>query len=699
MDPKVKEGLCECGFKTLSPQGPFCPKCAGELFTRTVNNRPTPGTATNPNVDGWLDNLSSRLSEVDVDEQRAAARTNRNTPVLGTAFPPGTTHVRVMEGHEEMWYAKSDHPNKVNRGYGHANEAVMNNRDATNTYTEAASPIANHNPPRHEVDHRGRQRGRAASPVKSEESAPPMWRVEAFGQMLIGQLERSRSPRKDDARLGSQRVRSRGGGRRLISPIRSQSRPPLQDLTRASKLPSQRRQGYANHRRSATMLPGHVLASKSVPEGGFRRHRPVHSQDRHFHASSNPQQDISVTPTEVETRPLHNGQSVKPDSTALPEPNLRRPQMDEPPLDVGEQVQQLLDEAKAHVEERSAQHKTNTPQDDGHAQIAVDEGRLPQGVAVSRQVETQEELPVTATNEQLEEAQQKHQVPPTAPLPQGHTLSYGMQIKGEHVWCLLCHKSGHFMQATCPRQTMRQAVPKTERDWSPYYKRTDVAGVQQPRTVNQMINIAFRLGRVFDKFNEFVVDRDAYLLEIAEYLKSRISTPSYETWLKCLNTCTITAHTFMCSLARMLSDFQYHVVFKALFFAAKAGNVVAANVHKRRITDFSRREQEELVHSTDASHRRIDTRWDSYIKSLEVLNSARDKYIKCHNDAVEKVVAVLGRNREIQQSRKIRRGYVDLYMTMLDPGKQAKLNIMSPSDFPLPEIQRMRDDFRALGDR
>lgn len=588
----------------------------------------------------------------------------------------------------------------------------MNNRDATTTYTEAASPIANPNPPRHEVDHRGRQRGRAASPVKSEESAPPMWRVEACGQMLIGQLERSRSPRKDDARLESQRVRSRGGGRRLISPIRSQSRPPLQELSRADNLPPKRRQGCSNHRRSTTMLPGHDIASKYVPEGGFRRHRPVHPQDRHSHASRNPQQDVSVPPTEVETRPFHNGQPIKPDPTALPEPNLRRLQMDEPPLDVGAQVQQLLDEAKAHVEECSAQYKTNTPQDDGHAPIAVDEDRLPQGVAVSRQDETQEELAVPAVsremvrdaavpaiNRQLNDAPPQRQVPPPAALTNSHVPGHVAHVRGEDVWCMLCHKRGHSMQATCPPQNMRQALPKTGRDWSPYYQRTAVAGLQQPRTVNQMINIAFRLARVFDKFNEFVIDRDAYLLEIGEYLKTRVSTASYESWLKCLNNCTITADFFMCRLVSILSGFQFHVVLKALFSASKAGTVAKANIHRRRVTELSREEQEDLVHQTRADHHRIDTRWDSYIKSLELLNSARDKYIKYYKDAVEEVRAVLGRNREVQQSKKIRKRFTDLHMTMLDPGKQAKLDVMSPSDFSLPEIQRMRDDFAALGER
>jgi hypothetical protein len=240
---------------------------------------------------------------------------------------------------------------------------------------------------------------------------------------------------------------------------------------------------------------------------------------------------------------------------------------------------------------------------------------------------------------------------------------------------------------------------RVERDWAAYYQKENVAAVPGITTVNQVINVAYRLGVQFNKFDAFMKERDAYLLEVGQYLEPRISTASYEVWHTCRNTCNITVDRYMAGLLHMLKALQYHVVLKPVFQAARAANSIVVFSHKRHLGEFSPEEQAELLRLTRARHNSIQIDEKSYAISLKTLNSERDAYKRHCDAAVTKIRDTLKNNREAQQSQKIRTAFSCLFMTMLDVGGRAKLNLISPADFPLPDVRRLREDWNALDER
>ncbi len=513
-----------------------------------------------------------------------------------------------------------------------------------------------------------------------------------------------RSPDKDkSSQRPKRRNRKHNRAAKSMSAIQSLSRPALQELNGAENRSLTRHDD--KQQVGSSVLSRYERANKSDVSKIVQIHQPSSTP----HGKRQPDaggvsQRHSLAPSHrAETRPVDKSATVKATTAQSENRNAQQPSVryDPAKLNAAEleaALLQLFDEEKARVEESYSQMTSYTLVGKS-AQLALGE-RLLQQPTIAPRDDPEGHLSVNGVRPQLDNAPQQHQKQQSAPLPKDLAVvnnpKPSKQGENQHAWCLLCHDRGHHMQPTCPKHGEGRIIFKIERDWSPY--RVAVAGTPNPQTVIHVINIACRLGQHFDKFNAFIGERDAFFLEINQYLKPRVTAARYRTWQTCVDVCTTAVDKYMADLLDMLNDMQFHVVLHALCAAARAMGHPGIPLRRRHLAEWVRKEETKFMDMTRVYHRTAYIKWADYEKILQKLNSYRNEYKRSCGEAIEKVRFALRNNREAQTSKKIRIAFSSLESTMLAVGSQVLLNVISPTDFPLPNIQRMRLDFEALGD-
>ena len=265
-------------------------------------------------------------------------------------------------------------------------------------------------------------------------------------------------------------------------------------------------------------------------------------------------------------------------------------------------------------------------------------------------------------------------------------------------WCLRCHRSGHRVTTPCPNLTVERAVPKVQRDWNAYYRPNTAALHFEPVTVVDVINISHRLSLVFNQFNGFVTERDPFLHQLDKYLKSCLTDPCYEVWMSILGFCNTSAEAYINCLLRTVNKLQDDVVLGAMLQVAKKENRNRGYFQGRHLSELSERECTSLMDCTRRYHVVCRISKPEYSMILDVLNSDRAVYMAKHREALRRIEDLIKRNRDALDSEKIRVALSNLSLVMLDPGRSARLNRISPMDFPLPRIRRLREGWNTLNE-
>ncbi|KIW66512.1 hypothetical protein PV04_05840 [Phialophora macrospora] len=516
-------------------------------------------------------------------------------------------------------------------------EAVSDLTEADIPPTSPARPaVADLQVPRREgADIHADLQRQANPPIKREDSTPPFWETVPLGRVRKGR--RSRSPRREEATQGvAELFPAPAPSLQPASAARSRYRPALQESTGATPQRVRRRRNFGRRQASSAKASSHAGTREPVVDNGLQLKRLTRPHHNRGQSAIRGALQQSLPPT-----PNGQGRGILCDGAHL-QPKPLASDNQNPQCSVVNEEHSVLDAAVQQLlnEERAAVDGGSS-QGNRDERLYDEQARLLVDDALLRRADT--------TSREAEPDNSKTNYLHHCLKPPESVRKFHLKSKMTINTCGVC---GAIVVATA---------------------------CMQPVQIGS--------------------GRDAYQLEVDQYLEPRISTASYEAWHACRNICNVTVDRYMMGLLRMLKALQYHVVLKPLFQAAQAGNSIMAFSHKRHIGELWLEEQAELLRLTIAHHNSIEIDQKSYAISLKILNSERDAYTRRCYDAVTKIQDTLKKNREAQQSKKIRMGFSSLPITMLDVRRSGKLNFISPTDFPIPDVQRLRRDWNALDER
>ncbi|KAJ9609734.1 hypothetical protein H2200_006062 [Cladophialophora chaetospira] len=523
--------------------------------------------------------------------------------------------------------------------------------------------------------------------TEKEDSAPPSRRLHPLGQVSQGQ--RSRSPRRREFDSEADNFRHRSRSHRRTDTGQHASRAPLQELRGGDR---RQRRPRRHNRGNKTTLPASAdenseeattsdaLLPPSPPKA------PTHEQTQ-TPGPKPSQQERLVTATQEKPKAVADGHQSQPTSTPVQNNDKLPPPVDLLRLDAD--IQQLIDEERAIAEKKLSGRTDGGQADEHHELPTVDDG-VPKGHEISRKVG---DVEIVSSHNSLLRRNGVQQ-----PRTSNEAPDNGLPAQIQLDWCLRCHRTGHRVTTPCPNLMVERAVPNVRRNWSAYYRRNIAAPPSGPVTVIHVINISHRLSLQFNQFDVYVTDRDGFLQEVDRYLKSCLSIPCYVAWLACLSFCNATVETYLDGLVRTVNNLQYDTVLRALFQAITNKNRRPDYFQGRRLSDLPESECIRLMDGTRALHAIVRIDQLKYSMALDSLNSERTAYKAKHREALRRVEELVYRNRDALRSKKIRVALRSLSSVMLDPGRDEKLNRISPNDIPLPRILRLREDWSVIRD-
>ena len=196
-------------------------------------------------------------------------------------------------------------------------------------------------------------------------------------------------------------------------------------------------------------------------------------------------------------------------------------------------------------------------------------------------------------------------------------------------------------------------------------------------------NLEHKLIMHFNKFDLFIQERDKFLMEVGRYLQKQLNPATYHSWRVGMGDCNNATLHLMLALMTLVHSLQRSLIRTPLL------KIVSKDMSSDELAHhlFFMRNEEATI--------RIDQ--NEYGKTLALINTCSDEYSKKWADATQRLHAkMVYHKEEVRQPRKVHQGFLCLRGAMLDPGNHATLKSVSPDNFPLPDIAKIREQWLAL---
>ncbi|KAJ9609928.1 hypothetical protein H2200_006257 [Cladophialophora chaetospira] len=226
------------------------------------------------------------------------------------------------------------------------------------------------------------------------------------------------------------------------------------------------------------------------------------------------------------------------------------------------------------------------------------------------------------------------------------------------------------------------ALPTLQSFWDEFYPADGDFDAARPASMLHIKDIAHRWILHVNQFDAFVRERNELLSDVARYLNTEVSKECYQAWETRKTDCEKISMRYMSDLLGFAHNLQWFLIRKPLL---GAGAKEPSNAEFARYL-FSLRHERGRI--------QIDQR--EYQTCLNQLNQYRDKYSDYWERAVQKLQEDMETyGREGRKVNKIRESFLCLRSLMLEPGRKAFLRSISPEDFPLPNIPKIKGRWHA----
>ena len=356
--PECK-GLCECSYKSARPEGPFCPCCALRLFLRQPVPRPITGNTSKSEANLQTQHQVNQQDHDDISKGPAAAGVGEYQPI--------------------------DTPDKL------LNEEPNPNGELTGLIDDRKIPYVTVKLPGDDIPNQvphGRLAAHSGDPSDEhgDRSRTVLHDDTSTKSTKKRRRDRSRSPRTRETGSEADGYRNRGRIHQRSEEDQHAPRAPLQELP--SGVVRQRRIRHHNRgankaRLASTKENDEAVASLDVlplPQSPPRAPSTPKYNENHPPDNSLSQQERLVTTVPSKLDSPAGDKQARPRPTPVPDNELH------PPVDLlrlDADIQQLIDEERARVDDDLSRKTAGRSADESRESSTID-GVVPHGQGTSQ---------------------------------------------------------------------------------------------------------------------------------------------------------------------------------------------------------------------------------------------------------------------------------------------------------------------------